>query len=71
MNEKLSVYGQVQYESECVGDTAADFGFNPSTVLLRGYASYKIDDNAKMFGQVQYDTDLEQTTFFLNYLWSF
>ncbi|MDX9958552.1 MAG: hypothetical protein RBT68_08940 [Spirochaetia bacterium] len=71
VNEALSVYGQVKYESEGAGDTDTDFGYNPSTVVLRGYASYKIDDNAQMFGQVEYDTDAEATTFFLNYLWSF
>jgi hypothetical protein len=67
VNEALSVYGQVKYESE--GEVAG--ALNPSTVVLRAFASYKIDDNAKMYGQVEYDTDLEQTNFYLNYVWSF
>lgn len=71
VNEALSVYGQVKYESEGAGATNTDFGYNPSTVVLRAFASYKIDDNAKMYGQVEYDTDLEQTNFYLNYVWSF
>jgi hypothetical protein len=67
VNDKMTVYGQVKYESE--GEVAG--GLNPTTIVPRLNVGYKIDAMSKMYAQFEYDTDLETTTFFLNYVWSF